>query len=221
MATSEFSTEDFELVFTKGQDFLKQASPIYSVTGAKFYSEIPLAADITLLVVVVGFGLIFNATILRCYWAVRTDIGTYTKGFAVFDIFILIYLVFMWMARYFMATNLFLNLQLLNGLNMIACNIMIGPLFLGLDRGLIVAFPHKFKIYKARMRFFKGVWLLVSVLAGIGTCFTSEIRNISFVFSILNLYLQLLACVGLYAFIAVRILISERKMKNHRQIGNM
>ena len=207
-------------MFTKGQDFLKQASPIYSVTGAKFCSEIPLAADIALLVLVVGFGLIFNATILRCYWADKTDIGIYTKGFAIFDIFILIYLVLMWLARHFMATNLSLNLQLRNGLNMIACNIMIGPLFLGLDRGIIVAFPHKFKIYRTKMRIFKGVWLLLSLLAGIGTSFTSEISNISYVFSTLNLYLQLLACVGLYAFIAVRILISERKMKNHRQIGN-
>ena len=224
--TSDFSTDDilftevFELLETDNvRDFYHESYPYASVGDAELFTEIPLVEDIILLVVVVAVGLILNGIILRCYWSVKTVIGIYCKWLAVFDILTLIYLVVRWSTLHFMASNVSLNFTIRSGSNLIACIIIIGPLFLALDRGLMVAFPHKFKLYKTRMRIFKAVWLVLSMLGGVANSFLLGACTICFVLATVNYFLQILVCVGLYAFIAVRIMISERKLKNHRQIG--
>ena len=97
---------------------------------------------------------------------------------------------------------------------------MLGPLFLALDRFLIVALPHKFQLYETKMRIFKFVIFSLTFFCGLTGLFPEEIIRFFIVLAIANLVAQFLACIGLYTFIVARVVMSERKMNKHRHIGS-
>ena len=99
---------------------------------------------------------------------------------------------------------------------------MLGPLFLALDRFLIVSFPHNFQLHEKKMRRFKiALFSLIFVLSWRVFIPMPKILLI-ITLGILStlLAVQFLGCIVLYTIIVVKLRLNDRKMKNSRHVGN-
>ena len=188
--------------------------------SSRYYTSIPQAKNLSISFTITFVGLVLNSLIFKYYWRVKTEIAVYIKTFAAFDMFLLLYQFIMQLIVHSSFIAYWLLLRILQGFNVCAAFLLVGPLFLALDRFLIVAFPHKFKLYETRMRILKIVLFVVTLGTRVGHVLSAEARDVSTLLVSVNLLLQLLACGTLYLFIVARVVISQRKLKTHRSTAN-
>ena len=145
--TSELITEllDLDVITEKALSYSREEYHFAFATS--IYTDIPEVNEYFILSSVTILGLVLNAVILRSYWNIRGDIALYIRAFAIFDIFMILYQGCMRSAQLFLTSYAALIWYITVGFSLIASLVMIGPLFLALDRFLIVAFPHKFQLY--------------------------------------------------------------------------
>ena len=169
-------------------------------------------------------GLLLNSIILKFFWKDKSVTSTYFKAFAIFDLFTLtslaIYEVFVVL---FKCNNIVVYF-LLYVLNLVVALYNFCPLFLALDRCLVVAFPHKFHKHEGKMRVAKGSMILFMLLLSLTTSsferFIPEYSSILWNFVSLAMIVQVLTCLVLYAVIVVKVVASDREMKKRRHSGN-
>ena len=187
-----------------------------------FFTPIPTLHDMIFLATIVALGTILNSVILRCYWNVKSVASGYIRALATLDLCCLAYTVASRISSLFLPDyveyfKIFSDL--------IGRSYMLGPLFLVLDRCLIVAFPHNFHQHERKMRMTK-VAMVVTVF---GVYIASAVSRkmypewiLSTVLNSLSIMFvapQFLFCIVLYAVIVVKVLMSDRKMKTSRHIG--
>ena len=190
-------------------------------TVKTLFSQIPEAHQLAMAVIVLVVGLVLNSIIFRCYFRVKSSIARYIRVFAVFDIFVILDAVSIWIVPLYFESEKTL-LRVLNLIMTVTINYsMLGPLFLALDRFLIVSFPHNFQLHEKKMRGFKiALFLLTVVLSSFNLFVVIQGLDRRLVTIIVtNFTLQFLACVVLYVIIVVKIVTSERKMKDSRHMA--
>ena len=186
----------------------------------RFFLPIPLVAEIILLSLTLSLGFVLNAIIFRCYFGVKSDVARYIRVLSVFDGFAVLVSVSARATEIVFFENQIAIDMLYNGVNLGISFSMMGPLFLALDRFLIVWFPHNFQLYEKRMRRFKIVLFVVTLVLSLVLVIRFEFRIIFVAMTSVWLFLQFISCTILYAVISVKIFISERKMNEHRHVGS-
>ena len=191
----------------------------FEYQNESLFTTIPTSHEFLIASVTAMVGFVLNAVILNVYWDNKSDIAVYIKAFAGFDIFSLAYYLIHRSLLFMYASNYNVGYALAVGFNLIANHTLLGPLYLALDRFLIVTFPHKFHLYERKMKFFKVAIFAVTLISSLGLFFP-EITMFFIIVGSFNMLLQILACLGLYMVIVVRVYISARKMGKSRIIGN-
>ena len=172
-------------------------------------------------------GLVLNALILRCYWSVKTSTAVYIRVLAWFDITALTTSLIIQVLLALLENNLVVILAELIIEGQFIVLSVFGPLFMALDRILIVAFPHSFKTHEKKMRIFKivlatfqsSVTVLYFVFLGLfGTA--SLLPQVTLYAGSTTFWLECLASVFLYAVIVWKIRKSSRKVQPAYQTGN-
>ena len=173
------------------------------------------------------FGMLLNSIILRCHWKAKGATSTYYRGFAICDMGFLVLMLIRRSCKIVWPTNA--NIILLLGLthNVTAGLYNFGPMFLAMDRCLIVAFPHNFREHEGKLRVTKVCLVLfMAILSAANVLFLSfadpdsaVVRIISFLAGLATV-LQILTIIGLYGTVVVKVLMSDRKMKSSRHFGN-
>ena len=97
---------------------------------------------------------------------------------------------------------------------------MLGPLFLAMDRFLIVAFPHNFQLHEKKMRMIKIMFFALTTAPMSLGFIHDQLIKVGIFILYANLVVQLIACIVLYTIIVVKIVLAERKMSKHRHVGN-
>ena len=174
-------------------------------------------------------GLVLNALILRCYWSVKTSTAVYIRVLAVYDCISLLELVGSRMLKlYHISPDSVLEKVRSLIVYQLVCNSVLGPLFIALDRIIIVCNPHSFKKYEKKLRVAKCLIALVNIvliLALFVTKFTSTNETSKLVVIMTRVLfssifaLQWLTCVALYAVIVLKIRASTRKVQPITQIN--
>ena len=196
-------------------------------TGFIYVTPISMVEDIAMMVFIFALGMLLNSIILRFYWKAKGATSTYYRGFAICDMGFLVMLLVRRGYRIVWPTNISVILFLGVTHNVTGGLYNFGPLFLAMDRCLIVAFPHNFREYEGKLRVTKGSMVLFIVILSV----TNEtLLNFadpdSLVLSVLSFLsgfatmLQILAIIGLYTFVVVKVVKSDRKMKSSRHIGS-
>ena len=220
--TTDFVTEEFELKWFEGdiQTFDSENSITYVL-------PISVVEDTTTAVFIFSLGMLLNTIILRGYWKEKSATSTYFKAFAVIDMTIVGFMLIRRVLRFVWPNNI--NVFFLDILvtNLIGSLYNFGPMFLAMDRCLIVAFPHKFREYEGRMRVAKGGMLLFLTSTGFTLSmlyrFGDPDSTVAVLLKMLGgvaTVLQIFAIVVLYAVIVVKVLTSDRKMKTSRHVGS-
>ena len=212
----DFSDLQTELVTFQQDQYL--AGNFEYVYKSYLFGEIPTIHDLVIMSVLTVIGMAFSTLILRIYWSVKNNIVAYIKALAVFDMFTIVYLAILRPVQIFCGPEVVGAYNI--GFTVIANHMILGSLFLALDRFLIVAFPHKFKLYKTKMRIFKIVIFAETLFSSLGWFLPGSLLIYFIALASVNLVLQFLACIGLYTFIVVRVILSERQMTKHRHVGN-
>ena len=182
------------------------------------YGSIPLWNDVALGSLVLLVGLILNSIILRLYFKVKTDLALYMKVLAGFDVLTLCYSTLCRGLALSFPKRVYMLYKFYGGLDVIVAHAMLGPLFLALDRFLVVVFPHKFQLYEKKMRIFKVVLVLFASSSAIGWLFNDW--NLVLMMLCINLLIHFVGCIVLYTVIVVRVCMSAREMEAHRHTGN-
>ena len=220
--TPDLTTEEIELKLFEGDtQSLDLVNSIKNVTPINMVEESAMA------ITIFSLGMLLNIIILRVYWKDKSATSTYFRAFAVIDVsgvaILLIrqFLLVVWTdntdIRFvgFALTNLFAGLY------------NFCPMFLGMDRCLIVSFPHNFREHEGKLRVAKGSMVLVVTTLSLalsmlyrlddpGSTATVVLEMLAFIVAVL----QIITIVVLYAIIVVKVLMSDRKMKTSRHIGN-
>ena len=187
------------------------------------FTSLPFVEDAVAISLIAFLGFILNSTILLCYKRSRSSTAVYIKAFAAYDICVL------GLAPHFLfeifTPSISRVIQALKG--MLGGFAIMGPLFLALDRFLVVVFPHKFRNYEKYMKIGKIIVFaltLVTVASAETTAavtgYESRLTGIFFAIFRPILGAQFMTCVVLYAIIIVKIVTSERKMAKHRHVTN-
>ena len=187
------------------------------------FTSIPSLNDAILIILIVFVGFVLNSIIIRCYWNSKSSTAIYIRAFAAYDLCVLS------LAPNFLIDLFFPNMKpffkILKGI--LGGFAIIGPLFLALDRFLVVAFPHKFKKYEKSMKIAKGsIFSITLVTKGVAEITAVAIgydnRMVEIFFFVFRpiLAAQFVTCVVLYVIIIVKIVTSERKMAKHRHVAN-
>ena len=214
--TTEFTTlEDLYLIEAFDENF--------SENLFEHFEPLPFIQDVIIASLLSVIGAILNGIILFCYRKIKSDIALYIKTFAVVDIFVIIAFNTFAICQLVFQENKFLVFIIFRAMNFIAGHLMLGPLFLALDRALIVGLPHKFRIYQTKMRMAKIVVGVMTFGTSLGTAISPAKSKLFYAFvaiSSANLSLQLLVCICLYSFVVARILISNKEMQKYRHQKN-
>ena len=221
------STVYFEEVATSDTSEATHSSFLndnHEYTSDGYSSRNPFSYDV-IYAVIVCVGVILNSIILRCYWRMKSATAICIRAFAIFDITVMA-LVTISQLIY----HLFADLQWLQALiyfvrNAIGNASMLGPLFLALDRYLIVAFPHNFRKHEKKLRWMK-IWLGCLNVGLFTTSYAMNLNNIPFsmianLLTHLLFFTMLAASVILYTVIVVKVLTSDKKMQHHRHFGKI
>ena len=209
-ATEEyFNIEEMEMKYT-GE----------SSRGILIFSPIDPVHDVIFASVIFCVGLVLNALILRCYWSVKTSTAVYIRVLAWTAVCAMLYVasdriifhVFHPEAMFGAIFSVFAN--------RLGVTSVLGPLFMALDRILIVAFPHSFKKHEKKMRIAKISIVVAQVETTVAyfiiyntfgnSFFLTTVFKIS---STLVFALQCIACVVLYAMIVIKVRASTRKIQ--------
>ena len=149
-----FSTQSVLLEWTEDLNNLQDDFPTYDkeIQDDNFVLQ-PIHPLQDVIVASINFcvGLVLNALIMRCYWSFKTSTAVYIRVLAVYDVIVLLN---MSAVRFFIlifpTQSLEINLAGKNVAHLLMSNAVLGPLFMALDRILIVAFPHSFKSTRER-----------------------------------------------------------------------
>ena len=220
--TTDVATDEFELKLV--EDGIQTEDLVSSFT---YVLPISMVEDTAMAVFIFSLGMLLNAIILRGYWKEKSATSTYFKAFAVIDMTIVGFMLIRRVLRFVWPNNI--NVFFLDILvtNLIGSLYNFGPMFLAMDRCLIVAFPHKFREYEGRMRVAKGGMLLFLTSTGFTLSmlyrFGDPDSTVAVLLKMLGgvaTVLQIFAIVVLYAVIVVKVLTSDRKLKASRHVGS-
>ena len=190
----------------------------------KYFFDVPPTHTIAIVSSIMLVGFVLNATILRCYWRSTTTTSVYIRVLAVYDVCALVALGFSKTLLIFEA----LQHEVANKVSVAVSTALgnfylVGPLFLAIDRMLVVAFPLNFQQYETGIRilktsivFFHGVLFLVACIFITGLEYDKVWTRVIFSFLLISPLLQFVACIVLYTIIIVKIKMAERKMAQHR-----
>ena len=226
----EFWTEEMRDIATEElnwklfEDFSQNQ---YQSIGTLYFSPITVVEDTAMAIFIFFLGTLLNAIILRNCWREKSTTSTYFRAFAVIDmssvLFMLIRRVFLFVWP--VQTNLIFFNDALSSLFAGLYN--FGPMFLGMDRCLMVVFPHNFREHERKLRATKAIMVLVVTLLSLALSmlyrFGDPDSTATAVLGILAGFvavLQIIVIVILYAVIVVKVLKSDQSMKNSRHIGN-
>ena len=132
------------------------------------YHPIEPVHDVAIVSVIFCVGLVLNALILRCYWSVKTSTAVYIRVLAVYDMAAVLYLLgYRTSVGVFSISSATLTVWMCIG-NFVALNSMLGPLFIAIDRFVLVLFPHNFTKYTRKIRCAKIFWIFFLNLASLG-----------------------------------------------------
>ena len=223
---SEFFEENE--VFTEDADghFLVGAASI-KASGFEYFTKLSIVEDTAMAIFIFSLGIVLNSIILRCYWKNKDATSIYFRAFAFIDLWCLLLILIRRSVSFFFADNI-ISYAVLSALtNMAAALYNLGPMFLAMDRCLIVAFPHNFREHEKKLRVAKGSMVVVvemlsltwAMLDGFGDPASTLAVVVQLSAGLVSL-LQIIAIVVLYAIIVFKVLMSDRKMKNSRHFGN-
>ena len=182
-------------------------------------SVLPFIEEVILNVVVFCVILSLNLIIVRCYWKETSLISVYIRWFACIDVILVKFFMIMRMSILMydgmLVVTIFYKLM-----NTVGSSYMLGPLFLALDRALMVVFPLNADLHWSKMRLFKVVLVLMCLVPNLLSLFVSGGFVVVLIyFAMANSVLQLVSCVGLYLFIFIKVVRADRSMKESRHDG--
>ena len=183
------------------------------------YHDVDPVYDVITASVIFCVGLVLNALILRCYWSVKTSTAVYIRVLAVYDMAAVLYLLgYRTSVGVFNISSAALTVWMCIG-NFVALNSMLGPLFIAIDRFVLVLFPHNFTKYSRKIRCAKIFWIfflnLASLVRFLVVRFVDNnvlLKIFLNIFSSLVFLIQCLVCVALYAFIVFKVRKSQRRI---------
>ena len=212
----DVSTEEFDVFNEMHKNHLNGKIEDYFLP-VPFWQDVIFASFIGI------SGFILNSVILICYRGIKSSIALYIKVFAVVDMITIVGFNSISICHMILSKEDVLVQIFYRSINFVSSHLMLGPLFLAFDRALIVGFPHKFQLYETKMRIAKIVIFALTTAAGLGTAvipFDSKLFAVFVGLASINQCLHMLVCVGLYLFIVVKIKKANRKMQEHRHLGN-
>ena len=192
----------------------------------QYFTPVKMVEETAIYFSLLTIGLVLNSIILRCYWKEKSATSTYFRAFAVFDMLALMIGLAYQVIYIFEIGNPIMTSVSRIMQNLVADLYNFGPLFLALDRIMVVAFPHKFREYEGKMRFgkrclfFGMVALSLPLSASLIIDPTSIVTRTLRAVVILVVFIQILAIVVLYTAIVMKVMTSDRKMKSSRHVGN-
>ena len=164
-------TEDVTLKSLSNEDIELTTQPFM------LFSEIEGIHELVMILLVFVIGIVINSIIFRCYFCVKSDIARYIRAFALFDMFSIAISLSARLVVLYAASQTYIKRVLLTTSLQCVNYSMLGPLFLALDRFLIVSFPHNFQLHERKMRRFKIAVLLVTVALSSVFIFDSSQRD--------------------------------------------
>ena len=192
----------------------------------KFFKPAPTWQHILAIWLIVVTGWVMNSLIIKIYWRMRTTNRIYVLAMALLDLIALTFVLLPRFVIFFLGQSLvsdvieFARYALAN---LIFTLYMLLPLFLALDRFVAVSYPHKMKDQLQRIRPFKMglvIYCFVQFGAGLSTELMFGIESIWFVavqmHNIMALFLEVIGSLILYVMVAVKVMISRKKMVKHR-----
>ena len=181
------------------------------------YKPVPLVQGLVITCIIFALNILQNSTIFKLYYPVKTDLALYIKVLAAYDFVTGCVSAGCRLVLLVNPSNITAILALNAVFDILLGHAMLGPLFLALDRFLVVVFPHKFQLYEKKMRIFKVVLVLFASSSAIGWLFNDW--NLVLMMLSINLMVHFVGCLILYSIIVACILISARKMKAHISNG--
>ena len=189
------------------------------------FTAVPLQQELALVAVIVLLGFMLNIAILCGYWHNKTCTSVYIRALAIYDMSVLAGLV---LSRV-LPTALPGNVTVFKLTQSISISLgafyLVGPLFLALDRILVVVFPLSFHLHKKSMRVLKVCILTIiftaNLLAQIFLTGLEYDDTVAIVFHWLLFsvfLLQFVVCIVLYTTIIIQLVKSTRKIEAYRQI---
>ena len=192
---------------------------------SNFFTLIPFSFDVTLVSVIAVIGIALNLIILICYSKIKSPICSYIEALVILDILILLNMIAIFCVRVTLSCKAFDYLRKLRSL--LAGHYLLTPLFLALDRFLIVVSPMNFRNYTKPMRIAKSIVVVLTfVLSALAIFLDDFIPEESVAYmSILRtttawIVLQLIVCIVLYLIIVCKIFVADGKWKAHRHVAN-
>ena len=183
------------------------------------YHPIDPVNEIIISSVIFCVGLVLNALILRCYWSVKTSTAVYIRVLAVYDMAAVLYLLgYRTSVGVFNISSATLTVWMCIG-NFVALNSMLGPLFIAIDRFVLVLFPHNLTKHTTKIRYAKFFWTFIINLVAL-IRFLVILQDNSNVllkiflhrFASVVFFIQCPICIALYAFIVFKIRKSQRRI---------
>ena len=187
------------------------------------FTAVPRQQELALVAVIVLLGFMLNITILCCYWHNKTCTSVYIRALAIYDMSVLAGLV----VSRVLPTALPGNVTAIKIARIVRISLgafyMVGPLFLAIDRTLVVAYPLSFHRHEKSVRVLKLFILtviftvnLLALIFLIGLEYDGSVRVAFLLLLVVVFLLQLMACIVLYTIIIVKLNRAKRKIKQHR-----
>ena len=195
------------------------------------FRTIPLLENTLIALTVCLVALVLNATILRFYWNLKRSIAVYIRVFAYYDIAVVLSLAVGRLVICLAPQDKVINATVRSVSNFLAGFYILGPLFLALDRFIVVVAQLKFKDIERKVKIAKGWFLFLCFVVNAITAasilsseletglafrvgFTLEgasfvTRLMSGIFAF-NIIVQFISCLAMYAAIMVNIAKSEQ-----------
>ena len=170
------------------------------------YAPIPVSHNLAIIITILILGLFINITIFYCYFRQKSDLARYIRVFAILDCFMIVIRVLSGFAIIFFPQNKLLFDITYYALTALMVSLVLGTLFLSLDRFIAITYPLKFLQYNQKLRMIKII-LAVDTVAYY-TCFTiGRVLGIQILITItsFNFIAILLANIVLYITIVVKI----------------
>ena len=143
--TTDLSTEEFEL---KLFDADLQSLDLSNNIG--YLTKITFAEDTAMAIIFFSLGCLFNSIILRSYWKEKSPTSTYFIAFAAIDTASLAFMLMRRAVLFVWPNQTNSVLDAVSNLSGALYN--FGPMFLAMDRCLIVAFTHNFREKEGTLR---------------------------------------------------------------------
>ena len=210
----------FASVFTIEETWDKHENNEFQSMDNLTYLPVNFFTEVVFRLSLIFVGSILNVIILKCYFRDTSSLASYIRAFAVLDILILFAGSFDFFFLNLFPTQVAVANVLISIFRALAAFSMLGPLFLALDRCLIVIAPHKVSLYAAKMQMFKIILFVLTSLVGLGFLISNVNTGVVYIFATVVFMLQFIGCLVLYSVIIAQILVSERKIGAHRHFGN-